>query len=510
MAAAENAALPGGKVGGIGDVIRDLPPALAEIGWQVTVLIPEYGIFAQTPGAEAIASLAVFFAGETHAVSVLDIPSGIENVRYIAFQHPEFSPHGARIYCDDGVDRPFASDATKFAFFSAAIADYVLQLDAVPEIVHLHDWHTSFYCVLRAFDPRYATLAGIRTVYTIHNLALQGIRPLDHDESSLAAWYHDLAYEVSSVVDPRYNDCINPMGAAIRLADKTNTVSPTYANEILLPNDPAQGFRGGEGLEADLQQARSSGRLVGILNGAPYPQRKYGRPAWRRLKTTIADEVGQWLDTGKGPSEAHELALQRLAALPGTRPGSLMTSIGRLTDQKAAIFMQSTSDGISALERILRDTESTGMLIVLGSGDRTFEQWFTGISQQNANFLFLCGYSETFSDLLYQAGDLFLMPSSFEPCGISQMLAMRASQPCVVHAVGGLKDTVIDELNGFTFCGRSPAEQADNFAIAVRHALMTKNQDTDRWLGIRHRAAAERFSWTTSARRYVEALYERP
>ena len=100
------------------------------------------------------------------------------------------------------------------------------------------------------------------------------------------------------------------------------------------------------------------------------------------------------------------------------------------------------------------------------------------------------------------------MPSSFEPCGISQMLAMRESQPCVVHAVGGLKDTVLNEVNGFTFHGHSPIEQADHFVATVRHALVTKNQDANRWLTIRHRAAAERFSWRTSAERYLEALYE--
>lgn len=507
MAAAENAALPHGKVGGVGDVIRDLPPALAELGCRVSVLIPEYALFARAPGARAVAELDVPFAGETRAVTVLEIPAADERVRNVAFQHPGFAPFGPRIYSDDGDERPFASDATKFAFFSAAVASYALQMDTPPDVVHLHDWHAALYCVLRAFDPRYAALRGVPVVYTIHNLALQGIRPLDHDESSLAAWFHDLNYDNSSLIDPRYTDCINPVAAAIRLADKLNTVSPSYANEILRANDPACGFRGGEGLELDLQRASGEGRLVGILNGVPYPRREHSRPGWRRLLQTIVSEVVDWRDREKGPRDSHELALEHIAALPKKRPNDLLTCIGRLTDQKAALFMQATRDGSTALERILACMEPDGVLILLGSGDPVFEKQFTEISRRHPRFLFLCGYSETFSDLLYQTGDLFLMPSSFEPCGISQMLAMRASQPCVAHAVGGLKDTVLNEVNGFTFAGQSPVEQAENFAKTVQHALLTKNQDTDRWLKIRRRAAAERFSWATAAERYVEALY---
>ena len=508
MAAAENAALPRGKVGGVGDVVRDLPPALARLGWQVTVLVPEYALFREVPGATPVAELDVSFAGETRTVTVLHIPTADEGVQSLAFQHPGFAPLGPGIYCDDGPGRPFASDATKFAFFSATIASYLLDMDTLPAIVHLHDWHTALYCVLRAFDPRYAALAGIHTVYTIHNLALQGIRPLDHDESSLAAWFHDLDYDPPSIVDPRYGDCVNPMAAAIRLADKLNTVSPSYASEILRPNDPAHGFRGGEGLEQDLERAGGEGRLLGILNGAQYPKRAYARPGWRRLLQTIVREVEDWRDRKSGPPESHELALERIAALPKKRPNDLLTSIGRLTDQKAALFMEATSNGATALECILTDMGAESVLILLGSGDQAFQRRFTEIGRRHHNFLFLCGYSETFSDLLYKAGDLFLMPSSFEPCGISQMLAMRASQPCVVHAVGGLKDTVLNDVNGFTFTGRSPTEQADNFVATVRRALLTKNQDASRWLKIRRRAAAERFSWATAAERYVEALYE--
>ncbi len=510
MAAAENGALPGGKVGGVGDVVRDLPPALAELGWRTSVLVPEYGIFRDAPDAAPVTTLEVPFGGELRTVTVLEIPGDDPRVRHIAFQHPWFAPQGPKIYCDDGPERPFASDATKFALFSAAAASYVLQLDPAPDIVHLHDWHAALYCVLREFDSHYAALQRIRTVYTIHNLALQGIRPLDHDASSFKAWYPSLQFDRPSVADPRFSDCVNPMAAAIRLADSVNTVSPTYATEILLPNDPATGFRGGEGLEHVLEQACADGRLVGILNGCPYPSRRdRRRPSWRRLLATIEREVHDWQEKQQGSTEIHRRTLERLAAMPRQRPRHLLTSIGRLTDQKAALFLEQTASGVAALDAILDELATEGVCILLGSGDAALERAVAEIAGRNDNLLFLCGYSETFADLMYQAGDLFLMPSSFEPCGISQMLAMRASQACVVHAVGGLTDTVRNDINGFTFDGRSPTAQADNFVKTVRHALTTKTHDADRWLKIRDCAASERFSWATSAERYVEALYER-
>ncbi len=507
MAAAENGALPRGKVGGVADVVRDLPPALAEAGWTTTVLTPEYGLFADIDGATCIEEIAVAFAGDDLSVRVYELPSTADNVRHIAFAHERFAPQGPGIYCDDGSARPFASDAGKFALFSAAAATWVRDLETPPDVVHLHDWHAALYCLLRESDPAFAALQNIHTVYTIHNLALQGIRPLADDESSLAAWYPHLDYRLADVVDPRFGDTVNPMATAIRLADAVNTVSPTYANEILLSNDPARGFRGGEGLEDVLSEVASAGNLVGILNGCEYPQMDRRRPGWRRLLDTIGKEVYEWIVAHRGPRAAHEASLEKLRALPGRRPKHLLTSIGRLTEQKAALFLERTSEGATAIEKILGSHADDTVLIVLGSGDPHYEGEFHEIARHHRNFLFLNGYSETFSDLLYRAGDLFLMPSSFEPCGISQMLAMRASQPCVVHAVGGLKDTVIHDVNGFTFSGDSPVAQAEGFVDAVDRAIAMRNLDPERWLRIRSRAQGERFSWALAAERYSESLY---
>jgi starch synthase len=507
--AAENGALPHGKVGGVADVVRDLPLALTELGLTCSVLSPGYGVLANTAGATQRASLRVPFGGSTTSVDVFEVFRDDGSVQHILFEHPGFSPQGpGKIYCDDGAGAPFATDASKFALFSAAAASFVLQMDQAPDVVHLHDWHAAFYAVLREFDAHYCDLRKIRTVFTVHNLAMQGIRPLRGHASSLETWYPGLRYKLSGVVDPRYPDCINPMAAAIRLADCINTVSATYAGEILRANDAPRGFYGGEGLEADLRKVHAARRLHGILNGTEYPERRKRRPGWRHMIDTIRPEVAAWQRRGGARQSIHKLALQRLDGLPKRRPAYVLTSIGRLTAQKATLFLQSGDTGVSSLEEILGLMGKRGIFILVGSGDIELEKRMAAIAAANQNFVFLCGYSELCADLLYRGGDLFLMPSSFEPCGISQMLAMRESQPCVVHAVGGLRDTVRNRVDGFAFTGDSPEVQSQAFVETVRGALTTKTDAPEDWQQLRAAAAAARFSWANSARQYARIMYD--
>lgn len=507
MVAAENGALPGGKVGGVADVVRDLPLALAERGWCVTVVTPEYGLFAALPGAKPIGTLAVDAFGKTLDVTLVELPSKNPSIRHVALEQPAFAPHGPAVYCDDGANRPFASDGSKFALLAAAAASFVADLDEAPDVVHLHDWHAALYLLLREFDSQFRDLKSIRTVYTIHNLALQGIRPLTNDESSLAAWFPTLKADNAIVADPRYPDCVNPMAIGIRLADAVNTVSPNYASEIRRPNDPDTGFRGGEGLEEALRKAHADDRLSGILNGCEYPKRDRRRPGWRRLLDSIGREIYEWIVAHRGAGWIHDESLDALSRLPKRRPRHLLTSIGRLTEQKASLFLERTSDGSTAIEKVLGSHARDTVLILLGSGDPYFETRFAEIARHHRNFLFVCGYSETFTELLYRTGDLFLMPSSFEPCGISQMLAMRAAQPVIAHRVGGLADTVIDGRNGFCFDGGSMQEKADDFVATVSRAIAVKNDDQDQWLKIRAAAESSRFPWPTAAAHYEAALY---
>ena len=487
----------------MGDVVRDLPLALHEEGWQSTVLTPSYGMFHKLPGAVRLESIDVAFGDALETVAVYTVPGGDAQIRNVVFEHAGFAPAGPdQIYNNDAPGRPFETDASKFALFGAAAAAWVAQLDESPDVVHLHDWHTAIYLLLREFSDEHDVLRGIRTVFTIHNLSYQGTRPLRGHKSSLESWFPDLEYD-AAVTDPAHTDCINPMAMAIRLADKVGTVSPTYAEEICRPSEPAHGFVGGEGLEQLLSAAQDAGRLVGILNGCYYEGPRGRRPGWQKILDIATDQLNDWPDT-----ETHRVARKTLAELPKRRPRNVLTSVGRLVRQKASLFFEQLPDGRTALETILQDMGSAGVLVVLGSGEADYERQMHDVAKTNHNLLFLCGYSETLAAPLYRAGDLFLMPSSFEPCGISQMLAMRAMQPCVVHSVGGLKDTVKDGRTGFVFDGESPQQQAVAFVDAVARALDLKSTHNDKWQQICIRAASARFSWSKSAQQTIEMMYE--
>ena len=310
--AAENGALPGGKVGGVGDVVRDLPKALAGEGWRVRVATPSYGTLHRLTGAEPLGTVLAPFRGSQHEVEVWRLVSD-EGVENIILHHALFEEHGAgRIYFDEDIDRPFATDANKFAFYCVAAASWIRSLNHPPDIVHLHDWHAAFYLPLIEFSHEFDKLRRIRTVFTIHNLSYQGTRPLDGDESSLAAWFHHLDFSRDAVADPVHTHCINPMAAAIRLADRVSTVSPTYAREICLPSNPDVGFIGGEGLESLLQDAADEGRLAGVLNGCFYGDSPGRRPGCQRILVMLVAQLLDW--QLKAPAnEAHKLELERVA-----------------------------------------------------------------------------------------------------------------------------------------------------------------------------------------------------
>jgi len=505
--ASENGALPGGKVGGVGDVVRDLPKAMAQTGWQVRVATPSYGTLHRLDGARQTGTVTARFRGEDLEVEVWELPAG-DGVETIVLHHALFEIHGAGlVYFSGDTDRPFASDANKFALFCAAAASWVQSLEERPDVVHLHDWHAALYLPVTKYLDEFASLRNIRTVFTIHNLSYQGTRPLDGDESSLKAWFPEMVPDLSSVTDPEYKNCINPMAAAIRLADKVSTVSPTYALEICEPSDPSTGFIGGEGLETLLQAARDEGRLSGVLNGCFYDQHAGRRPGWQRIIGMLESQLRDWLVTAPD-NEAHQLALQRVTAMPQRRPRHVMTSIGRLVAQKATLLLHGDDSGTSPIERIANELGRDAVVIVLGSGEAVFEARMLDVARKLPNVIFLCGYAEALSDPLYHAGDLFLMPSSFEPCGISQMLAMRKGQPCVAHRVGGLGDTIKDGETGFLFEGDTPDTQADAFVQSTLDALSLRTDDPLRWQDIQKAAAAKRFDWTSAAQQTIDSLYE--
>ncbi len=506
--AAENGALPGGKVGGVADVVRDLPAALAEQGWTPMVVTPAYGILHKLPGSKQIATVSTKFNDDEHKVGIWQVPGSFDAVVNVVFDHDLFRANGVGvIYAGDEPERPYATDANKFAFFCSAVATWLQQSEDLPDVVHLHDWHAAFYCLFEKFSDEHRRLRDVRTVFTIHNVSYQGIRPLQGDKSSLQNWFPELQYDEESVRDIVYPECINPMATAIRLADRISTVSPTYALEIGTASNPDTGFVGGEGLESLLVAATKEGRLTGVLNGCYYDCPISSQLDWKALLAAMKQQVSEWRVRDPS-SNAHIIAEQRLGSLPRRKPKHLLVSVGRLVAQKATLFVAPLANGRAALQQIADDLGDSGLLIVLGSGESKYEDAVLEIAENADNVVFLKGYSENLADPLYELGDLFLMPSSFEPCGISQLLAMRAGLPCVVHGVGGLLDTVEDGVSGFVFSGENLTSQASEFVAATARALRLRDSDPDGWQNICDNASRQRFDWSSSARKTIQVLYE--
>ena len=533
MIVAENDAIPLCKVGGVADVVRDAPRALAAAGCEVIVFTPSYGRLHALPGAARCAGVPTLPSHAGAAPVLYDCPAkpgaGSAGVRNIVVDHPMLRSHA--IYVADSADRPFASDATKFAHF-CRIAGDAIRAGAFGKVdcLHLHDWQTGFLFALREFHPDFAFLRGIRIAFTIHNLAYQGARPIAGNDSSLEAWFPDLVgvewsrstaapHRDSVLRDPRWPACFNPMLTAIRLADAVHVVSPTYAEEVLLPNDPATGRCGGEGLDEDMRNAAAAGRLHGILNGCDYPAgrvppkldaaRLFGnvRDLLPSLLYSAPDEKRRWLP--------HITVLARLGnpALVPSAEKLLLTCVTRAAGQKVDLMRTPVSEsvagksGVSALEQILRDLGDKGVLVMISSGEHDIEDFLTGLAVRYTNFIFINGFAAPIADALYASGDMFLMPSSFEPCGIAQMLAMRDGQVVVAHATGGLKDTIRDGTDGFLFSGGSLVEKADNFAAAVRKAVAMKISDAGGWAKMVASARAVRFEWSRAANEYIAKLY---
>ena len=519
MVCAENGAIPGGKVGGLGDVMRHIPEALLS-GAPITqgdIVMPGYGRFAELTCAEPQSPLRVRFRGEWHEIQVsrkwclafVATRAGDFTFDGWFFDHPLLTGAAAgRIYSDDPPGRPFASDASRFALFCAAVCQFLVERKYGSNgLIHLHDWHAAMVALLARHDPRYGALARTPLVFSIHNLAMQGIRPFAGDESSLEAWFPELKLPRKTIADPRYPDCFNPVRGAINLCDTLHTVSPSYAREICKPDNPETGFHGGEGLHADLEKAQAAGRLHGILNGCDYPCEKAARPSPEQFVAAAGREVLNWIAADPQVDSSHYVARERLGRWREEPPRHWITSVTRLTSQKVALFQTRLASGESALEKILSDLPEDHAFVMLGSGDVDIENFFTRQAARWENFLFLKGFSESLADSINALGELFLMPSSFEPCGISQMLAMAAGQPCLAHAVGGLRDTIKNNVDGFKFEGGNPQDQAAVFTRKTRRTIVMKNRDPERWARICETAAKRRFNWDDAAKRYKRKLY---
>ncbi len=503
--AAENDAIANCKAGGMGDVVRDVPRQISERGDKVHVIVPSYSRL-HRDGGTLKTRLTFQLRGTTYSAELYEVIPKKEynNIHHYVIHHPEIEAGDiAHIYHNNPVE-PFYTDFIKYVIFCTAVAEAIKE-DAFGslDIVHMHDWHSSLMVFLKTYHPAYESLKRIRFVYTIHNLAIQGIRPFGDNYSSLQNWFPDISIDYDNLMDYRYRDCVNLMALGVRLSDAVHTVSPSYKEDVLLPSSPPE-FIGGEGLEKDLQQADNEGRLYGILNGSNYKNIRTAKKG-NIYRNTVKALFG-WLQQESKKYKADFLAHtgEKVMELVDNRPKFIVSSVARLTEQKFYFFKRSPD----AFVEILRKLEKVdGIFMLLGTGAPEYEELFRGLSYEHENFIFTNGQSEDLIDSIYLETDLYFMPSLFEPCGISQMLSMRNGNPCLVHGTGGLKDTVEHMKTGFSFGGDSYDEKINNMLLSFDQALDVFQNDKPKWERMRSAAKKMRFTWEKSVDEYYKVLY---
>ena len=502
--AAENDALANCKAGGMGDVVRDVPRHISEKGDKVHVIVPSYSRLHQNGLFKA--NLNFNLRGMSYTAELYEVRPKKEfpNIVHYVLHHPEIEAGDiAHIYHNDP-EEPFYTDAIKYFIFCTAVAEAIKKgAFGDLDIIHLHDWHSSLLLFLREYHEEYTNLKDIRFVYSIHNLAIQGIRPFDDNYSSVRNWFPEVIYDHRKLMDYRYQDCINLMAVGIRFADAVHTVSPSYKEDVMKPSSPPE-FIGGESLEKDLQQADEEGRLIGILNGCNYKNINVEESGFIYRNTVKA--LFQWLQEESKKYKADFLAHtgEKIMEYVDHRPKFIASSVARLTEQKFYFFRRSPEAFVEILKKL---EKVDGIFMLLGTGAPEYEELFRKLSYEHKNFIFTNGQSENLIDSIYLESDLYFMPSLFEPCGISQMLAMRNGNPCLVHHTGGLKDTVKHMKTGFSFDGDTYDEKIRNMLDSFDQALDIFQNDKPTWEKIQAAAKRKRFTWKKSVDNYYKDLY---
>jgi starch synthase len=467
-------AQPFAKTGGLADVLGALPPALAHLGWDATVALPRYrGVSAGTQ----VETFPVAVGGFSRDAGFFEAPLA-DGARALLIDCPDLYDRDA-LYGVDNSDYP--DNPRRFAFLVRAALEFAARRGTAPSIVHAHDWQAGLAPVyLRTLYAFHPTLGETPIVTTIHNLAYQGVFTPD--------WLPrlDLAWELFSLERLEYWGSVSFLKGGITDADIITTVSPRYAEEI---QTPELGF----GFDGILRARR--GDLVGILNGIDTRQWDPAHDPF--LPTPFdADDL-----TGKRDAK---IALLRRYGLPtddATRQRPLVGMVSRMVDQKGF-------DLIAALADDLTRVDAT--FVVLGTGEARYQDLWTALAARHPDRIGAhIGFDESLAHLVEGGADIFLMPSRFEPCGLNQMYSMRYGTVPVVHAVGGLADTVRDyaprraKPTGFVFHEYSPAALLEVLARAL--ALFT---DAKEWRALQVAGMQQDFSWDRSAQEYVK-IYER-
>ncbi len=462
------------KTGGLGDVAGSLPAALVRAGAEVIVMVPKYATIKDEYKAqmEHFSDFYVSLGWRNEYCGLEKLEHDgvtymfIDNERYFARDYP----YG------------FFDDGERFAFFSKAITESLQHLPAGFEcdILHCNDWQTALAPVfLREFYQGLPLYDRVKTVFSIHNVAFQGQFSDTVMEDILG-----VAHIPAAASQLRCDACsINYMLGALRYADAITTVSPTYANEIQTPEF-------GEGLDGVLRER--SYALQGILNGIDVAGFDPATDKRIAANYTVDDRGGKAVCKAK---LQEELGLE----VRDDRP--LMVMVTRLTRQKGMDLV------MYALDRIL----SGGVQVaVLGTGDRDYEDGLRYFQDKYPGTMAACiEFDPALSQRMYAAADMFLMPSKFEPCGLSQIIAMRYGTLPIVRETGGLKDTVIPyneftgEGTGFSFSNFNGDEMGDAVFRAAR--LFWDNRDA--WNQLVTQAMSQDFSWTRSADKYLDLYF---
>lgn len=462
------------KTGGLGDVAGSLPAALVRAGAEVIVMVPKYATIKDEYKAqmEHFSDFYVSLGWRNEYCGLEKLEHDgvtymfIDNERYFARDYP----YG------------FFDDGERFAFFSKAITESLQHLPAGFEcdILHCNDWQTALAPVfLREFYQGLPLYERVKTVFSIHNVAFQGQFSDTVMEDILG-----VAHIPAAASQLRCDACsVNYMLGALRYADAITTVSPTYASEIQTPEF-------GEGLDGVLRER--SYALQGILNGIDVAGFDPATDKRIAANYTVDDRSGKAVCKAK---LQEELGLE----VRDDRP--LMVMVTRLTRQKGMDLV------MYALDRIL----SGGVQVaVLGTGDRDYEDGLRYFQDKYPGTMAArIEFDPALSQRMYAAADMFLMPSKFEPCGLSQIIAMRYGTLPIVRETGGLKDTVIPyneftgEGTGFSFSNFNGDEMGDAVFRAAR--LFWDNRDA--WNQLVTQAMSQDFSWTRSADKYLDLYF---
>ena len=461
-------AAPFVKVGGLGDVIGSLPKALRELGVDARVILPLYSSIDRERFGLKYKAYQFVDLGWRHSYCGI-FETEVDGVPcYFVDNEQYFNRDSIYGQIDDG---------ERFAFFSKAALEILPALDFKPDVVNVNDWHTALSVIyLDVLKSREAEFyKDMKSVLSIHNIEFQGrFNPYEMGNLfGLENKYFDALI---------YNGDVNLLKGAIQLADRVNTVSETYAREIL---DPYFSY----GLDKILTVEQ--GKLRGILNGIDVdkfnPKTDPMIPVNYDLKT-FEDKIQNKLAFQK------EMDLEVNADIP------LIGMVTRLTHQKGIDLI------LQASEEILK---TGAQLVILGTGDAHYESALRSLEHyRHDRVRSILLFSNEMSAKIYAASDLFLMPSKTEPCGLSQLISMRYGTVPVVHRVGGLRDTVIPftgvEGNGFTF----ESFQAGDMMDAIYRAMTCFYQSPDEWKQIIKNNLQKDVSWEQSAKKYLDLYHE--